>query len=68
MYREVIASTLSLLLTACTSLQNPTPTVNGPGKLKPRANESLAMIVPEYLRTELERNREPFVVMSGSGF
>jgi hypothetical protein len=35
MYREVIAFTLSLLLTACTSLQNPTPTVNVPDKLKP---------------------------------
>ncbi|HEX9144342.1 MAG TPA: DUF3455 domain-containing protein [Candidatus Binatia bacterium] len=46
MYREFIASTLSLLVTACTSLQNPTPTVNVPAKLKPRANESLAMIVP----------------------
>ena len=46
MYREVIASTLSLLVTGCTSLQNTTPTVNVPDKLKPPANESLAMIVP----------------------
>jgi len=46
MYREVIASTLSLLVTGCTSLQNTTPTVNVPDKLKPRANESLAMIIP----------------------
>ena len=46
MYREVIASTLSLLVTGCTSLQNTTPTVNVPDKLKPRANESLAMINP----------------------
>ncbi len=46
MYREVIASTLFLLVTGCTGLQNTTPTVNVPDKLKPRANESLAMIIP----------------------
>ena len=31
---------------ACASLQKPAPTVNVPDKLKPPANESLAMIVP----------------------
>ena len=46
MYRELIASSLSLFITACANLQNPTPTVNVPDQLKPRANESLAMIVP----------------------
>ena len=46
MYCKFIASFLPILITACASLQNPTPTVNMPDKLKPRANESLAMIVP----------------------
>ena len=44
MYRKFIA--LPLLVAACASLQKPTPTVNVPDKLKPRANESLAMVVP----------------------
>ena len=46
MYRKLIAASLPLLVAACASLQKPTPTVNVPDKLKPRANESLAMIVP----------------------
>jgi len=46
MYRKFIASSLPLLVAACAGLQKPTPTVNVPDKLKPRANESLAMIVP----------------------
>jgi len=46
MYRKFIASSLPLLVAACASLQKPTPTVNVPDKLKPPANESLAMIVP----------------------
>jgi len=46
MYRKFIASSLPLLVAACASLQKPTPTVNVPDKLKPRANESLTMIVP----------------------
>jgi hypothetical protein len=46
MYRRFIASFLLLFVTGCASLQKPTPTVNVPDKLKPRANESLAMIVP----------------------
>jgi len=46
MYRKFIAASLPLLVAACASLQKPTPTVNVPDKLKPRANESLAMIVP----------------------
>jgi hypothetical protein len=46
MYRKLIASFLLLLVAACASSQKPTPTVNVPDKLKPRANESLAMIVP----------------------
>src|SRR5262249_4753865 len=46
MYRELIISILFFFVTACTSLQNPTPTVDVPDKLKPRTNESLAMIVP----------------------
>ena len=45
MYRKCIASFLPLLLAACAGLQKP-PTVNVPDKLKPRADESLAMIVP----------------------
>ena len=46
MYRKFIVSSLPFLVAACASLQKPTPTVNVPGKLKPPANESLAMIVP----------------------
>jgi hypothetical protein len=46
MYRKFIASFLPLLVAACASLQKPAPAVNVPDKLKPRANESLAMIVP----------------------
>jgi Protein of unknown function (DUF3455) len=46
MYRKLIASSLPLLVAACAGLQKPTPTVNVPDKLKPPANESLAMIVP----------------------
>jgi len=46
MYRKFIASSLPLLVVACAGLQKPTPTVKVPDKLKPRANESLAMIVP----------------------
>ena len=45
MYRKFIASFLPLVFAACASLQGPTPTVSVPDKLKPRANESLAMIV-----------------------
>ena len=46
MYRKFIVSSLPLLVAACASLQKPAPTVNVPDKLKPAANESLAMIVP----------------------
>jgi Protein of unknown function (DUF3455) len=46
MYRKFIASSLPLLLAACAALQKPTPMVNVPDKLKPAANETLAMIVP----------------------
>lgn len=46
MYRKFIAFSLLLLVAACASPQKPTPTVNVPDKLKPRASESLAMIVP----------------------
>jgi len=42
MYRKFIASSLPLLVAACAGLQEPTPTVKVPDKLKPRANESLA--------------------------
>jgi hypothetical protein len=45
MYRKFIMSALPLIVAACASLQKPTPTVKVPDKLKPRANESLAMIV-----------------------
>jgi Protein of unknown function (DUF3455) len=45
-YSKVIASSLALLFGACASLQKPGVTVNVPDKLKPPANESLAMIVP----------------------
>jgi hypothetical protein len=46
MYRKLIASSVPLLVAACVGLEKPTPTVNVPDKLKPPANESLAMIVP----------------------
>jgi hypothetical protein len=46
MYHKFIASSLSLLVAACAALQKPTPMVNVPDKLKPPANETLAMIVP----------------------
>ncbi len=46
MYRTFIAFSLSLLVAACAGPQKPAPTVNVPDKLKPRASESLAMIVP----------------------
>ena len=43
---KVTAFLLALLVAACASLQPPTPMVTVPDKLKPGANESLAMIVP----------------------
>jgi uncharacterized protein DUF3455 len=46
MDRKFIVSSLALCVVACASLQKPIATVNGPDKLKPPANESLAMIVP----------------------
>lgn len=46
MYRKFIVSSLLLLVAACASMQTHTPTVNVPAKLKHRAGESLAMIVP----------------------
>ena len=46
MYRKFIAFSLPLLVAACASPQAPTSTVTVPEKLKPGANESLAMIVP----------------------
>ena len=46
MDRKFIVSSLALLVAACASLQKPTATVDVPDKLRPRANESLAMIVP----------------------
>lgn len=46
MYRNFIAAALPILAAACTSMQTPAPTVNVPAKLKPRANESVALIVP----------------------
>jgi hypothetical protein len=46
MDRKPILSFLSLVVAACASLQMPASTVNIPANLKPRANESLAMIVP----------------------
>jgi hypothetical protein len=45
MYRNFIAFSLAILVAACTSVQKPAPTVKVPDKLKPPANESLAMIV-----------------------
>ena len=44
MYRKFVASSLPLLVAAC--VQTPARTVNVPDKLKPRVNESLALIVP----------------------
>src|SRR5262249_42370871 len=46
MYRKLIAPFVPPLVAACASLEKPTPTVSVPDKLKPPANESLAMIVP----------------------
>src|SRR5262245_65756498 len=46
MYRKLIASSLPLLVVACAGLDKPTSTVNVPDKLKPSANEWLAVIVP----------------------
>jgi hypothetical protein len=43
---KVTAFVLVLLVAACASPQRPTPMVKVPDKLKPGANESLAMIVP----------------------
>jgi len=43
---EVTAFLLVFLVAACASAQPPTSTVQVPDKLKPGANESLAMIVP----------------------
>src|SRR5258708_20328641 len=45
MYRKFVVSSLTLLVAACASLQRPAATVNVPDKLKPGANESVAMIV-----------------------
>ena len=44
MYRKFVAYSLPLLVAAC--VQTPARTVNVPDKLKPRVNESLALIVP----------------------
>lgn len=46
MYRKFTAFFLLVLVAACASAQSPTSVVSVPGKLKPGANESLAMIVP----------------------
>ena len=46
MHRKFIVSSLSLLVAACSSVQTPTAGVNVPDQLKPRSNESLALIVP----------------------
>jgi hypothetical protein len=43
---KVTVFMLALLVAGCASLQPPRPTVEVPDKLKPGANESLAMIVP----------------------
>ena len=42
----VAAIPLALLVAGCATGQSPTPAVNVPEKLRPGANESLAMIVP----------------------
>ena len=44
--RKLIVFSLALLVAACARQQQATPTANVPDKLMPRANESLAMIVP----------------------
>jgi len=46
MDRKLIVFSLVLLVAACARQQQATPTANVPDKLTPRANESLAMIVP----------------------
>ncbi len=46
MYRTFTAFLLSLVVATCASAQPPTSVVSVPEKLKPGANESLAMIVP----------------------
>ena len=46
MDRKLIVFSLVLLVAACARQQPATPTANVPDKLTPRANESLAMIVP----------------------
>jgi hypothetical protein len=46
MDRKLIGFSLVLLVAACARQQQATPTANMPDKLTPRANESLAMIVP----------------------
>jgi len=43
---KVTVFSLALLVAGCAGLQSPQPTVGVPDKLKPGANESLAMIVP----------------------
>ena len=43
---KLIVFSLVLLVAACARLQQATPTANVPDKLTPRANESVAMIVP----------------------
>ncbi|HEV8343749.1 MAG TPA: DUF3455 domain-containing protein [Candidatus Binatia bacterium] len=46
MYRRFTPLCLFLLVAACASMHAPAARVNVPDKLKPGANESLAMIVP----------------------
>ena len=46
MDRKLIMFFLSLVVAACASSQKPASHVNMPANLQPRANESLAMIVP----------------------
>lgn len=46
MHRNLIPFSLTLLVAACASVQPPAPTVAVPDKLRPAANESLALIVP----------------------
>ncbi len=43
---KVAVFSMALVVAACASPQPPTPAVKVPDKLKPGANESLAMIVP----------------------